>query len=62
MGPILDGVSDPHAKGQLLGERHASLILELCTVIVYRVEYRISTQVSIYSISMQPIQRYGITV
>jgi len=32
MGP------DHHVKGQLLGEGHARLILELCAVIVYRVE------------------------
>jgi len=52
---------DPVAKGQLLGEKTYPSYLRTVSVIVYSVEYRISTSCQ-YLISMQPIKRYGITV
>jgi len=39
----LDGVQIPCEATTFRLEEHARLILELCAIIVYRVEYRIST-------------------
>jgi len=58
---ILDGSPDPHAKGQLLWERTCPSYLR--TVCSNRLSCRISNfDSSQYSMSMQPIKRYGITL
>jgi len=66
--------ADPHTKGQYLGKRHTCLILELCAVIVYPVEYWIYTSVStlylyihaanktLWYNCMDMIGRYGVTL
>ena len=58
---ILYGGPDPHVKGQLLGERTCHSYLR--TVRSNRLSCRISNfDSSQYSISMQSVKRYGITV
>jgi len=57
-----DDVQIPIRRGDFYGKGHAHLILELCAVITYHVEYVSNFDSSQCSISMQRIKRYGIIV